>query len=482
MGFNNTDSKLQRGEGAPPLYKQLKEIIRDEIAKGSLDSGEQIPTEYELCKKFSISRTPVRQALKELVNEGVLSRRQGSGTFVSEKPTQKITLSALITEKQWTDPLARATDRLNEKSNGPSIELDLEVLGRPHFHERILSHIGKGEAPDLALMDSAWVTEFAAYQFIKPLNEIDGDWTARIQEQLLEPFVNRNLYQGNLYALQPEANVSLLWYRKDEFDRLGLGPPHSWSELVEVAQRLKKAGWKFPLAFAGGTAAGETTTYQLLPLIWGGGGAILKDGKIGLKDGGVKAVEFLHDLVHRYEVAPVDVHEFSWNQPLCMFAEERVAMAFGGSYEKKRLHQYSGWNGEEFWKRVGWVALPGPKKGERYATAGGMVYALSRQAEHPKMAAKILREVMDKNAIINFCGKNDRVPTTRGAIEALDPRISRFSHQISALLSYAQAPPGLVQYANISEQLQLMFERVLLDQTSPAKSVKRASEVIAALS
>jgi len=90
--------------------------------------------------------------------------------------------------------------------------------------------------------------------------------------------------------------------------------------------------------------------------------------------------------------------------------------------------------------------------------------------------------VRNKDGALYFRGENDRVPTTRGAIEAMDPRISRFSHQVSALLSYAQAPPGLVQYANISEQLQLMFERVLLNQTSPAKSVNRASEVIAALS
>ncbi len=474
------EDDLERGKDAPPLYLQLKSVIKKVISDGTLEPGDQIPTEHQLCEEFDISRTPVRQALQELVNEGVLSRQQGSGTFVSHGPFEEVSLSALITEKQWEAPLSKAVKKYNEK-NSPTLNMNTEILGRPHFRERFLTSIGKGEAPDLALIDSAWVTEFAAYRFIEPLDELEGDWLEGIKGQLLQPFLTRNQYNGKLFALQPEANVSLLWYRKDVFDRLELKPPDSWPELIDTSKKLKREGWEYPLAFAGGTAAGETTTYQLLPLIWSTGGDIFQDHDVGLQDGGIKAVRFLKELVLDHRVVPPNVHEFSWDEPARLFADGEVAMSFGGSYEKKSLLQKAGWSEEEFKEKVGWTPLPGPKRGEEAATTGGMTYVVPRQAEHPRLSMEILNEVVKQDSIIKFCQKNDRIPTTSGAIDSLDPSGSSFSQQITNLLSHAHTPPGLVQYANISEQLQLMLERVLTRQMSPEKSVQKASEVIEAL-
>lgn len=66
-----------------PLYYQLRQIILDELNKGNLNSGDTIPTEDELCQRFGISRTTVRQAISMLVNDGFLYRVKSKGTFVS---------------------------------------------------------------------------------------------------------------------------------------------------------------------------------------------------------------------------------------------------------------------------------------------------------------------------------------------------------------------------------------------------------------
>ncbi len=65
-----------------PLYHQLKEIFEDRIASGEWAAGELIPNELDLCKQYSVSRGPVRQALDRLVQEGRLARKQGKGTRV----------------------------------------------------------------------------------------------------------------------------------------------------------------------------------------------------------------------------------------------------------------------------------------------------------------------------------------------------------------------------------------------------------------
>lgn len=68
-----------------PYYHQLKELIRDEITSDRWPPGFRIPSEPQLCELLDISRTVVRQALGELVNERLLVRRKGLGTFVGEK-------------------------------------------------------------------------------------------------------------------------------------------------------------------------------------------------------------------------------------------------------------------------------------------------------------------------------------------------------------------------------------------------------------
>lgn len=74
---------LSAGEGRPPLYHQLKELLRDKIESGEWQPSQQIPTERELCSAFNVSRATTTQALRDLERMGLIERRQGKGTFVS---------------------------------------------------------------------------------------------------------------------------------------------------------------------------------------------------------------------------------------------------------------------------------------------------------------------------------------------------------------------------------------------------------------
>lgn len=74
-----------------PRYFQLKEILRERIRLGEWKPGDLIPSERELSEKYGISRMTARQAITDLVNEGLFYREQGKGTFVSQrKITQQL--------------------------------------------------------------------------------------------------------------------------------------------------------------------------------------------------------------------------------------------------------------------------------------------------------------------------------------------------------------------------------------------------------
>ena len=67
-----------------PLYVQLADLIRARIDAGDYTAGEKIASEHELAGQFSVGRPTVRQATEQLVKEGLLERRRGSGTFVAD--------------------------------------------------------------------------------------------------------------------------------------------------------------------------------------------------------------------------------------------------------------------------------------------------------------------------------------------------------------------------------------------------------------
>lgn len=104
-----------------PKYYQLKEIIRDMIDRGEWGEGQLIPSERELCERYEISRMTARQAVMELVNEGMLYRAQGRGTFVAGRKFQQ---QAARLTSFTQDMLER-----NMKTLSEVLELEVEGAG-----------------------------------------------------------------------------------------------------------------------------------------------------------------------------------------------------------------------------------------------------------------------------------------------------------------------------------------------------------------
>jgi GntR family transcriptional regulator len=69
---------------AVPLYQQVHEILREDILSGRLKAGHRLATEFELMKRFGVSRTTVRQTIARLRKEGLVSVHRGKGTFVGK--------------------------------------------------------------------------------------------------------------------------------------------------------------------------------------------------------------------------------------------------------------------------------------------------------------------------------------------------------------------------------------------------------------
>jgi len=80
-----------RGTVAGPKYRRIAESLRLRIVSGQLAEDKQLPTETELTKQFGASRNTVREAIKELINLGLIETRPGQGTYVTRPPEPLIT-------------------------------------------------------------------------------------------------------------------------------------------------------------------------------------------------------------------------------------------------------------------------------------------------------------------------------------------------------------------------------------------------------
>lgn len=122
-----------------PLYQQLMLRLKNDVAAGVYPAGGRIPSEQVLCDTYGVSRVTVRKAMLDLVQEGLLVRRQGKGTFVAEEKLRKdlsmITsftdacearghrASARLVSIQWEEAAAEDMEKLGVPEGGRVLEI-----------------------------------------------------------------------------------------------------------------------------------------------------------------------------------------------------------------------------------------------------------------------------------------------------------------------------------------------------------------------
>ncbi|MGB9673732.1 MAG: GntR family transcriptional regulator [Anaerolineales bacterium] len=95
-----------------PLYVQIAETFSDRIASGELKPGDRLPPERELCQMLNVSRMTLRQALNELESRGLITRRQGDGTYVAQPKIERNATK-----------LVAFTDAIRQKGYQPSARI-----------------------------------------------------------------------------------------------------------------------------------------------------------------------------------------------------------------------------------------------------------------------------------------------------------------------------------------------------------------------
>ncbi len=139
---------------AAPLYLRIKRMVQDAIAADELKQGDGVPSERDVAELLQVSRVTVRKAFSELVAEGVLLQKRGSGTYVHgalqriEQPLSRLTS---FSEDMKLRGLATEADWLSRSSGLPTPEEAMKLSISPSEHISRFQRLRRANGVPLAI-------------------------------------------------------------------------------------------------------------------------------------------------------------------------------------------------------------------------------------------------------------------------------------------------------------------------------------------
>jgi len=181
-----------------PLYLQIKEILKDRILHGVYAINTNIPSEPQLEEEFNVSKITIRNAIKELVQEGYLEKKSGKGT----KVIANISNAKLSKGKRFTEVLVEEGHHITKKIvNIKKAELSAETALYSLFGEQCLQ------------IDRVYLLDDEPYIYFTHYLLLD------IKEEEL-----KDIQINSLYRFLEENNIRLESFR-DEF-KVSTAPGH----------------------------------------------------------------------------------------------------------------------------------------------------------------------------------------------------------------------------------------------------------------
>lgn len=225
-----------------PLYHQISQEIYRRIAEGDYAADGAMPTEEELSTEFEVSRATVRQAIGQLVEQGLVTRRRGSGTFLRKgaesvlgqrfrgslldlmSETRRAGVSDLEVESDVPIP-KRIAGRLRLDSLAASVVRRTRTMdGEPFSYtiNYLPPDIGALLSPaELKAEPVMWLLEAKGVKLVGAMQSIRAQLAdAEVSRRLAQPLGAAVLFVERLVMTEHDRPVELVqsWYRGDRYE------------------------------------------------------------------------------------------------------------------------------------------------------------------------------------------------------------------------------------------------------------------------
>lgn len=283
-------------------------------------------------------------------------------TEAAKESGEKITLRFSF-DQGVGEPTQKIVDSYNESQDKIRVETVLLPQDANQVHDDFVNKLASGDTSvDIMGLDVVYVSEFASAGWLM-------DVTGKVNtDNMLEGPVAGATYDGKLVAAPWFTNSSVLFYRKDVLDQLGVEPPATWKGWMELAdQAVGINGVEYGADFQ--AAQSEALVTNWVEYVWGNGGDILDENGTPVvnSENNIEATNIMKKLVDQYAPAGVTTYtetesEQVFKEGKCLFIRDWSGFWSSGQDE-----------GSKVAGKLGATKLPtGPKGEVSHTCLGGL--------------------------------------------------------------------------------------------------------------
>jgi multiple sugar transport system substrate-binding protein len=377
------------------------------------------------------------------------------------KATGEITVWAMGTEGEKLEAFAQDFTKEN-----PNAKVTVTAIPWYAAHQRIASAIACRQTPDVSMIFTTWMGEFAKTGALDPTPPGLIDSSA-----FFEGAWNTTVVDGTSYGVPWYVETRLIYYRKDLAQQAGVTAPASWDELKDFARAMKeKAGAQWGISLQpGGTGSWVT----FLPFAWSNGAEIVSGGQFTLDSPEmVEALgyyqSFFTDGLSPFDLAPKALETG--------FIDGSIGAFISGPWHGGILAEQGG---AAFTDK--WAVAPMPRKKSATSFVGGSDLAVFNDAKNRGGAWSFVAWLSRPDVQVKWYQTVKGLPAVKKAWEdstlSGDPFLKTFGEQLHA----AKSPPAIATWEQVAAAIDGEVEKVRKAGTSPAEALKAAQEKAAVI-
>ncbi len=352
----------------------------------------------------------------------------------------------------------------------PDIAIKLEDVSWDNLQQRLTTDIAGGTAPDIAIIGTRWLVDYAQQGIAEPL---DSYITPEFKAKFIETFMAPSVIDGKTWGLPVAASARAMYYNKDLLAKAGVKePPATWDELEADAKKVKALGGNvYGFGLQGKEI--ETDAYWYYAL-WSEGGELLENGKSGIASpAGVKAATMYKRFIDEGITQP-GVTDYNRQDIEALFKQGRAAMILSGPWLRGQIAKEA--------PKLNYSIAPIPK-GTTQATYGVTDSIMMFQSSKVKKEAwEFLQDgVFTEKGRKAFTIAEGFLPVFKSIAKdphfADDPQLKAFTE----MLPYAHFAPLIPNWEQMADTTVSALQKIYLGQEKPQPGLEGAAQKIDSL-
>ncbi len=343
----------------------------------------------------------------------------------------------------------------------PDVHISVEVDPWNGYLQKLTTDVNAGTPPDLSIVATIWVPDFASQGVIEPLDNL---MTPAFKDIFIQPFFAPSTIDGKLMGIPAAASARGMMINLDLFKQAGVEPPKTWDEFYGAAKKLSGLQKVYGFGLQGKEV--ETDAYFYYAL-WSFGGDIIKDGKSGLgSPESIKAATFYKKLIDEKLTEPSPT-AYNREDVFQMFKQGKVGMIFTFPMIIPQLKAES--------PNLHYAVLPFPtdlKPTTLGVTDVMMLYSASKAKKEAWDFAQFMYQDKYRS---QFDHDEGLLPVTKAIVSqdyyTKNPDLSTFASG----LSYAKFTPTVKDWAEMADITSHALQTIYLGQATPEAAMKDAA-------